>query len=82
MTSCASSSVTKIGTGAYAPLAPGAEVAVFTAESQTANVPAMHARVRPGSPDKIVRHCLPTLRRFGRRIVDRDVSAPIVGAIS
>ena len=34
VTSCASSSVTKIGTGAYAPLAAGAEVAVFTSESQ------------------------------------------------
>jgi hypothetical protein len=34
ITSCASSSVTKIGTGAYAPLASGAEVAVFTSESQ------------------------------------------------
>jgi hypothetical protein len=31
---CASSSVQKIGTTAYAPLAPGAEVAVYTAESQ------------------------------------------------
>jgi hypothetical protein len=31
---CANSSVQRIGTAAYAPLAPGAEVAVFTAESQ------------------------------------------------
>jgi hypothetical protein len=31
---CATSSVEKIGTATYAPLAPGAEVAVFTAESQ------------------------------------------------
>jgi hypothetical protein len=34
ITSCVSSSVTKIGTGAYAPLASGTEVAVFTSESQ------------------------------------------------
>jgi hypothetical protein len=31
---CASSSVEKIGTVSYAPLPPGSEVAVFTAESQ------------------------------------------------
>lgn len=34
LTACASSSVEKIGTMAYAPLAPGAEVAVYTAEIQ------------------------------------------------
>lgn len=33
-TACASSSVQKIGTKAYAPLAPGAAIAVYTAESQ------------------------------------------------
>jgi hypothetical protein len=34
VSSCASTSVTKIGTATYAPLAEGAEVAVFTTESQ------------------------------------------------
>jgi hypothetical protein len=33
-TSCASSSVTKIGTETYAPIAAGTEVAVFTSETQ------------------------------------------------
>jgi hypothetical protein len=34
LSACASSSVEKIGTSSYAPLAPNAEVVVFTAESQ------------------------------------------------
>jgi hypothetical protein len=34
LAACASSTVTKTGTTSYAPLAPMAEVAIFTAESQ------------------------------------------------